>query len=277
MPPTEIARVAVATATVPIATTVAVPVGKPPDGTRVGVATTVASIIGMVTVTVTVPLATAITGVVATTAVGVVVATACPDAPGAFPSPPTMVAMTSRAGTASLNQLRVGRAISSSFGTTLGERIDCEWGTPPSRPAGKARFFGTLCRSSYTTMELTCQILEKMFTDVLCGAWTLVPARVGSTPGWGYRRTSGHTNPIWVGALDGFYPIRTDDAGKGSVPTKANVTLAGEPVSATQGRAGAGRLSAARPERRVSLPKGRPPTLPPDPDHPRRSPPLPRP
>jgi len=68
-----------------------------------------------------------------------------------------------------------------------------------------------------------------------------------------------------VGALDGFYPIRTDDAGKGSVPTKANVTLAGEPVSATQGRAGAGRLSSPHPERRVipCFPDASPaPTLP---------------
>ena len=118
MPPTEIAGVAVATAIVPLATTVAVPVGNPPDGTRVGVATTVASIMGMVTVTVTVPLATAITGVVATTAVGVVVATACPDAPGTGPSPPTMLAMTSMAGTASLNQLRVGRDIAGSYRTS---------------------------------------------------------------------------------------------------------------------------------------------------------------
>ena len=111
---------------VPVTVTVDVPETTLPVATASGVATMVATDVGTPTTTVAVPLATAIAGVVATTAVGVVVATACPDAPGAFPSPPTMVAMTSRAGTANLNRLRVGRAISSSFGTTLWERIDCE-------------------------------------------------------------------------------------------------------------------------------------------------------
>jgi hypothetical protein len=40
------------------------------------------------------------------------------------PSPPTMPAMTSMAGMARRNQVRLDRDISSSFGTTLGERIN---------------------------------------------------------------------------------------------------------------------------------------------------------
>jgi hypothetical protein len=34
-----------------------------------------------------------------------------------------------------------------------------------ARDEGRADFIGTLCMSSYTIMELTLQILEKMFTD----------------------------------------------------------------------------------------------------------------
>ena len=98
-------------------------------------------------VVVVVPLATAITGVVATTAAGVdvpgtsamagavatgdtlatadtvaagvaagvAVAITCPDAPGTGPSPPTMLAMTSKAGTARRNQGRMDRGIGGSL------------------------------------------------------------------------------------------------------------------------------------------------------------------
>ncbi|NBT27200.1 MAG: hypothetical protein EBT09_11765 [Actinobacteria bacterium] len=82
-------------------------------------------------------------------------------------------------------------------------------------------------------MELTLQILEKMFTDLRCGAWRLVPVRVGSKPGWGYRCTSGHTSPMWLGALDGFDPIRTDDAGKGPSWPVPHGDRVDEPVVAT--------------------------------------------
>ncbi|NBT27201.1 MAG: hypothetical protein EBT09_11770 [Actinobacteria bacterium] len=68
-------------------------------------------------------LATADT-ITAGVAAGVAVATICPDAAGTGPNPPTMLAMTSMAGTANRNQLQVNLAISSSFGTTLGERIN---------------------------------------------------------------------------------------------------------------------------------------------------------
>ena len=84
-----------------------------------------------------------------------------------------------------------------------------------------------LCRSSYTIMELTFHIIKNMFTDVLLGTWRLVPARVGSTPGWAYYRTSGHTSPIWVGNLDASVVVPADHRGKGSVPGGAH---AGDPV-----------------------------------------------
>jgi hypothetical protein len=35
-----------------------------------------------------------------------------------------------------------------------------------ARYEGRADSIGMLCRSSYTIMELTLQILEKMFTDL---------------------------------------------------------------------------------------------------------------
>ena len=105
--------------------------------------TAVATDVGTPTTMVAVPLAIAITGVVATTAAdvdvpcpsvmmgavatgdtlanadavtaGVAVAITCPDAPETGPSPPTMLAMTSTAGTASRNKGRMDLDIAGSL------------------------------------------------------------------------------------------------------------------------------------------------------------------